>query len=179
MQLAIQPNQIQHQGLSQLLGSQNVGGNLAAQVHQYANCPVTLAGIVEPVNTYFQNVVPPVSAAVVATAADTALGFIDITAIHIFGPIFFVLVFVIVMLALTKLINWTTAVLLMVAGFALLYLLGASYRESIRAYVAANIQLSMPKIQTALQKGNLGGAFQAFLAANQKSLVACNGANQG
>ena len=179
MQLAIQPNQIQHKGLSQLLGSQNVGGNLAAQVNQYANCPVTLAGVIEPVNTYLRNVVPPVTAAVVVTAADTALGLIDITAIHIFGPMFFLLVFIIVMLALTKLINWTTAVLLMVAGFALLYLLGVSFRESIRGYVVANIQLSLPKIQSALQRGNLGEAMQAFLTANQKSLVACNGANQG
>jgi hypothetical protein len=168
-----------HQQLNSILGSQYIGAGLAQQVAQYANCPVTLGGLVEPTTQFLRSTVPASVSATGETLVTSLVGFVDVTAGMMFLAMFLLFVFIIVLLALTRLIDWLTALLLIVGGFALLYLLGTFYRVTVENYVRNNFDQLGGKIQGILRNSDVHSVFQSFLNANRKSLVACNGMNQG
>jgi hypothetical protein len=168
-----------HKQLNTILGSQYIGAGLAQQVAQYANCPITLGGIVEPTTQFLRSTVPASLNATGETLVSSLTGFVDLTAGLIFLAIFFIFIFIIVLLALTRLIDWLTALLLIVGGFALLYLLGTFYRVTVENYVRNNFDQLNGKLKGVLRNADIHSVFESFLGANRKSLVACNGLNQG
>lgn len=162
-----------HPELQKLIGSSSIGPTLGAQVSQYANCPVTLGGLIEPTSTFVRNVGTPIARTVRDTLSDTGKGFIKLTAVHIFGPLFLISAFFVVLLALVGIIGWWTALIMIFVLFALLYLFTISYSQSIAVYAQTNIDNLNNQISGILTRSNTSGVAQTFLNANQKSSIPC------
>ncbi|AYV86356.1 MAG: hypothetical protein Solumvirus5_23 [Solumvirus sp.] len=177
MNVSIPYGRVDHPELQKLLGASAINHNLGAQINQYANCPLTLGSLVEPTSTFVRDVGTPIAQTVRSTLSDTGKGFLKLISVHIFGPLFLLGVFFIVILALVGIFGWWTALIMIFVLFAILYLFTISFTQSVSSFVQNNVNDLQSQINGIITRSNTGNIAQTFLNANQRSLIACNGAN--
>ena len=115
-----------------------VSPGVASTARQAVNCPATLGSVVAPAMSLTTDLGPKIAKDVVPAAVSTAHNLIDTFASYIFGTIFLVIILILSLFASTRLFSGTSAFLIIIASFAVLYIIGMSFREAIRLIIVGS-----------------------------------------